>query len=145
MSGSDTEWDRNNEDLVIHFSDVEITNGETLQGLGLIADSKISVNQHCPNVVKKTFAVGHFHFQKFHAQIVGYLVKLFKCYILPLLHYCCQLHFPPNMKSTKLVESIRRFFRRHFCDRRLFYLNYVSRLEHFLETKYRKITIKSSN
>lgn len=81
---------------------------EKLRDLGLIVDSNLSFDQHRLNIVKKLFRLVNLFCKSFEARGAESFVKLYKCYVFPLLDYCCHLYFPLTAKSIKLIEGIQQ-------------------------------------
>lgn len=81
--------------------------------------------------MKKLSRLVDFFFRNSKTRDVKFVVKLYECYVLPLLDHCCQLYLPYTAKNVELIESIQNVFTKHLCGQQLPYLNYVNELKHF--------------
>lgn len=86
-----------------------------VKNLGLIIDNKLTFNDHC----LKTNPFDKLYLQIFKMRNVDFLIRL-KCYVLPLLDYCCQLVvFSHYVKIYQTHWSIQRLLTRLLYDTRL--------------------------
>lgn len=65
------------------FNDA-VPNAHVVLDLGHLVDSKLSFNQHCFFTMKKLPRFVSFIFENFTTRNTAFLVKLYKCYVLPL-------------------------------------------------------------
>lgn len=63
---------------------------------------------------------------------------MYKCYVLPLLDYFCQLYFPLTLKNIELVESMQKVLTKRLYGPKLSYLDYSGRLELFCMELWRE-------
>ena len=122
---------QNDKEYSFYLSGFVIPNVEVVRDLGLLVDSKFSFTPHCLSTVKKLSRLINFIFRTFKSRNSTFLIRLYKCYVLPLLDYCCQLYFPCTLKNIKLLESIQKVFTRRLCGQNLFHATYFDRLKHF--------------
>lgn len=80
------------EDCQLYLLGYTISSVEFVRYLGPAVDSKISFSPHCLGTA-----------------------TLLECYVLALLHCCCQLHFSCTSKNLRFLESIQKMFSERLC------------------------------
>ena len=93
-------------DFVLCLSGNEIPNARVVRDLGLVIGSKFSFDEHCLRVVKKLSRLINFIFRNFKTRNVEFLLRLYKCYVLPVLDYCCQLYSSAEKYHTNIKYSV---------------------------------------
>ena len=109
-------------------------NGKTIETvtkhkhLGILYDNKLSFNDHCNDILHKSFS--KFKFLKFICRKTDCktILKLYKTYILPIIEFSCNC-WVPNKTQSDLLESIQRHITKYICYKsNNNYLTYEQRL-----------------
>lgn len=136
------------------INDVSIDVSPHIRDLGLIVDNKLTFHNHIVHINKICMLKCRQLLSSFKSTNPQFLLKLFNCYVRPILEYGCEIFHPSTKQPEFLLEQPQRFFTRRVCQRcnikyksyedRLIKLNMKSivirRLELIIKTYYKILT-----
>ena len=107
----------------------KIEHSVVTRDLGLYIDEKLRFDSHCKIMTKKANSIVYYIFRTFKTRDTDFFVKLFKCYVLPLLDYCSQIYSPRTLKDIKLIESVQKNFTKKLPNLQGKEYTYLTRLK----------------
>ena len=98
-----------------------------INDVGVIVQSNLKFSKHCSNVVKKAYFVIRKIFTTFKHHDYKFYMKMYICYVRPILEYASQVWSPLLKGNIDKIENVQRYFTRRVLNDRN--LNYCQRLE----------------
>ena len=92
----------------------------------IIFDSKLSLSDHCHAVASKGFARVNLLLCSFHSRDRDLHIKLFHCYIRPILEFNSSIWSPYLKHDIVVIERVHKFFTKQL--RGLKHYSYAQRL-----------------
>lgn len=104
---------------------------QAVRDIGLVIDSKLLCDKHCPKNARNLSQFVNFIFRNLELRDFDLLMKMYKCRLLHLFGYCCPLNFFPTLQDVELAESFQKYFAKRICGSQLSHLKSPERLKHF--------------
>ncbi|EYB81098.1 hypothetical protein Y032_0392g572 [Ancylostoma ceylanicum] len=87
-----------------------LKNCNEIKDLGIHFNSKLSFDTHIRHVINRSFAALFTIFRNIRSNDSLLLIKLYKCYVLPLLEYASQVWSPSTVKHQRAIERVQQTF-----------------------------------
>ena len=111
-----------------------------INDIGVTIQSNLKFTMHCVNIVKKAYFVIHKIFSIFKNHDYHFYLKMYLCYVRPLLEYSSQVWSPALQCNIDKVERVQRYYTRRILKH--VNMSYEQRLEFLsiekLETRRKK-------
>ena len=102
----------------------EIENVKFINDVGVTIQSDLKFSIHCTNIARKAFYTIRTIFDVFKKHDLDFYVRLYNCYVRPILEHTSQVWFPNLCYNVDKVERVQRFFTRRI----LYGMSYEDRL-----------------
>ena len=113
------------------MNNVPIEKVSQICDVGVIIQSNLKFTSQCSNVIRKAYYVSRSVFTTFRSHEPNFYLKMFTCYVRPILEYACQVWSPVLKTNIDRIERVQRHFTRRICPNGM---SYENRLE-FLNLK----------
>ena len=94
------------------LDDNEIENVKFINDVGVVIQADLKFTMHCSNVVKKSFYILRNIFNVFKKHDPDFYVRLYTCYVRPILEHTSQVWSPALKCNIDKVEHVQRYFTR---------------------------------
>lgn len=112
------------------IGDIPLPTVNTITDLGVKVSSSTKPSEHCDYIYRKASRLCSYIFRAFRCRHHGFLVNMFKIYVLPVVMYNSPAWSPFLKKDIILVERVLRNFTRRFPGlRELTYSQRLKRLD----------------
>ena len=85
---------------------------ESMCDIGVHIQSNLKFTIHCNHVIKKAYFQIHNIFNTFKHQSSDFYLKLYTCYVRPILDSCSQVWSPIQKGNIDRIEKVQRYFTR---------------------------------
>jgi len=104
-----------------------------MKDVGVIIQSDLKFTMHCSSIIKKAYFVIRNIFTTFKYHNFEFYLKMYICYVRPILEYGCQVWSPLLKTNIDSVENVQRYYTRQIL-KNVNYMGYLERLQ-FLSLK----------
>lgn len=109
------------------LSDNVIDRVQSMNDVGVIVQSNLKFTKHCSNVAKKAYFVIRKIFSTFKHHDYRFYMKMYTCYVRPILECSGQVWSPLLKGNTDRIENVQRYLTRRVLNNSD--LDYIQRLE----------------
>ena len=125
-------------DYVLHGKDIEKVSH--INDIGVTIQSNLKFTTHCTNTLKKAYYVIRTIFTTFKGHNHSFYMKMYTCYVRPILEYASQIWSPVLITNIDRIERVQRYYTRRLCSRND---DYMQRLDLFNIDSLEERRIKS--
>ena len=121
---------KKNPHYVFSINNIPLTVVDTINDLGVVIDSDLSMNPHLEQVISKCNRTIGIIKRCFRNKPIPIILKLYKAHVLPVALYCSSLWQPNSLHQWNRFENIQRNFSRWLCLKNgMDNTSYASRLD----------------
>jgi hypothetical protein len=113
-------------DYKLHGKSIE--NVTHISDVGVTVQSNLKFTVHCTNVIRKAYHVIRTIFTTLKYHDSHFYLKMYTCYVRPLLEYGSQVWSPLMKCNIDRIERVQRYYTRRICTNDMRYLDRLQEL-----------------